>query len=338
MINQAIPEKNGTVADFNTAFALVREEVNKALSSAPLIIRGYTEYLMKSKGKFIRAISVITCAQKEDGAVSKDAVRMAAAIEILHLATLVHDDVIDDAGVRRGVPTLQKKYGKRTAVICGDYLLSAALKMASSIYRETSGGLPDAAADDKRNMQNLNLPDYVARICLGELNQHINNGNLNLTVFQYLKIISGKTAALFEASFCAGAVFSGCGAKEINKYRRLGRQIGMIFQLIDDCMDFEADESVAQKPVQSDFEQNVITLPLIRAIQNLKGFKEVIKTTLISRNEINEAVKQAGGIAFARMIAKKYYGKSLRLIGELDAPEEKKEALTGILNKVYREF
>ncbi len=115
--------------NFDAAFEKTREEVDHILLAAPFLIRTYMSYLTTTHGKFARARAVLACAMEEEkGSVSEDAVTFAAAIEILHLATLVHDDIMDDAGLRRGMVTLQKKYGKRTAVICGDYLLSSAHK------------------------------------------------------------------------------------------------------------------------------------------------------------------------------------------------------------------
>jgi heptaprenyl diphosphate synthase len=146
--------------EFDKALDLVKKEVDTTLSTSPRIIRGYTKHLLASRGKFIRAISVIMCAETKDGLVHPNAIKIAAAIEILHLATLVHDDVIDNADIRRGDITLQKQYGKRTAVICGDYLLCTALNLASSI-------------SNKQDYLELDIPDYMGRVCLGELNQHI---------------------------------------------------------------------------------------------------------------------------------------------------------------------
>jgi len=324
MINRDInTEENIELIKPDEALELVREEVTKALTKSPLLIREYTRHLANSFGKFIRASSVLICAEDREGLISYDAVKIAAAIEILHLATLVHDDIIDNAGLRRGDVTLQKKYGKRTAVICGDYLLSVALRMAAGVK-------------NKKDYLDLELPDYVGRICLGELNQHINNNNLNLTVYQYLKIISGKTAALFEASFYAGALFSKSPDEEIKKYRQLGFNIGMIFQLTDDCIDFENTVETANKPVQSDYEQGVITLPLIHALANLKELKEKAAKDKLAREEINEAVRKTDGIGFTKMLVKKYYNKSLKLIEKLDASEAKKEKLVYILNKASR--
>jgi heptaprenyl diphosphate synthase len=277
-------------------------------------------------GKFIRAASVITCAMDQEGLISEKAVKMAAAIEIMHLATLVHDDVIDNADLRRGELTLQKKFGKRTAVICGDYLVCMAMKLAASASEKT----------DLEEYMKLEIPDYMGRVCLGELNQHINNGNIDLTAAQYLRIISGKTAALFEASFFTGAALAEKDQHRIKKYAKLGHNIGMIIQLTDDCMDFEETEATAKKPVQSDYEQNVITLPLIHALKNLADFRKKAKKSKLTRSEINEAVKQTGGLNYTRLTAQKYYLKSQTLIEELAVSEEKEKELRFILDKAYR--
>jgi len=311
---------------YDDAFEQVKYEVDRLLSTSPLVIRNYTKHLAVSMGKFIRAASVITCAMDREGLISERAVRMAAAVEIMHLATLVHDDVIDNADVRRGEPTLQKKYGKRTAVICGDYLVCAAMKLAAANSEKT----------ELEEYMKLEIPDYMGRVCLGELNQHINNGNLDLTVHQYLKIISGKTAALFEASFFIGAALVEKDQQTIKKYAKLGHNVGMIFQLTDDCMDFEETEETARKPVQSDYEQNVITLPLIYALKSLGGLKEKARTSVLTRSEINEAVRKTGGLDYTRLVAQKYYLKSQRLIEELNVNKVKENELRFILDKSFR--
>lgn len=323
MTNENINEQSDIdFISYDRAVELVKEEINTALTAAPIIIRRYTKHLMASSGKFIRAISLLTCAENKDGLVHPNAIKFAAAIELLHLATLVHDDVMDNANIRRGKLTLQKKYGKRTAVICGDYLFCIALKLSSNI-------------SNKEEYIKLDLPDYMSRVCLGELNQHINNGFLDLSVYQYLKIISGKTAALFEASFCAGAVLSEKDDHVIRKYMRLGHYIGMIFQMVDDCIDFETPESVAKKPVQSDFEQGVITLPLIYAFKNMLDLKDKAKSNNLSRKDINDAIAKTGGLSYTRKISKKYYDKAFIIINAFEITSDKKIRLLAILNKAY---
>ena len=321
MINNKKKIKDNTkLVKFDEALELVRSEVDNSLSASPLIIRGYTKHLTESKGKFIRAVSVLICAEDKDGLIHPNAIKVAASIEILHLATLVHDDVIDNADLRRGDVTLQKKYGRKTAVICGDYLFCVALNLASNIT-------------DKEDYLDVDMPNYMGKICLGELNQHLNNGNLNLSMYQYLKIISGKTAALFEASFFAGAIFAGCKEAECKKYKQLGHYIGMIFQLIDDCIDFENTVDEAKKPVQSDYEQGVITLPLIKAFEDVSDLKEKASSDQMTREDINEAVAKAGGLSFTHRLVKKYHSKSMKIIRELELTENKKANLIEILNK-----
>ncbi len=302
------------------ALDLVKEKVNRELLSAPIIIRQYTQHLAASSGKYIRAAALLICSQNEDGLIHPHAINFAAAIEIVHLATLVHDDVIDNASTRRGKSTLQKKYGKRTAVICGDYLLCSALKIVAEI-------------PDKKEYMNLIVPDYMRKVCLGELNQHINNGFLDLSVYKYLKIISGKTAALFEASFHAGAILCEKDDMTISKYAKLGRYIGMIFQMTDDCIDFETTENIAKKPVQSDFEQGVITLPLIHAFKNLPDLKMKASNKQLTREDINSAVASSGGLDYTRLISRKYYKKSMKIINELSITSDKRIKLISILDK-----
>lgn len=311
--------------DFDSALSRSREEVDRALFSSPALVRGYVKHLTGTKGKFIRAVSLLACAMNNEGQVNADAVVFAAAIELLHLATLVHDDVIDDADIRRGVPTLQKMFGKRTAVICGDYLLSVSLKLVFSLRT-------------RKDYLEIDLPDYASKVCSGELNQHINNGNFDLTVYQYLRIIAGKTAALFEASFLAGAVLSGAESSELKLYKKMGRSLGMLFQLIDDCMDFEADESIARKPVQSDFEKNVITLPIIKAFQSEAGLKDRAAQHDLSTAELSQAVERYNGLGFTRLLSKKYYNRYIKTMDRLALTEEKKMRLTEILDKAYRVF
>lgn len=112
----------------------------------------------------------------------------------------------------------------------------------------------------------------------------------------------------------------------------------MLFQLIDDCMDFEATESVAQKPVQSDFEKDVVTLPIIKTFQKHSELKERAARNELTGEELGRAVLEAGGVSFTRLVAKKYYSKYIRLLDKLDITEGKRKNLTDILNKAFRVF
>lgn len=323
MTNKMNVDLGNEFFSYDEAVDKVKKEVEQLLTKSPILIREYMAHLSLSQGKYIRAVSVLICAEDKENRIHRNAIKVAAAIEILHLATLVHDDVIDNADLRRGKETLQKKYGKKTAVICGDYLLSLALKNLADI-------------SNKKDYQEMEIPNYISRLCLGELNQHINNHNLNLTIYQYLKIISGKTAALFEASFFAGAIIGQCDEMDAKKYRQLGYYIGMIFQLTDDCIDFDTTLEEANKPVQSDYEQGVITLPLLHALKVNKDFKRRAEKTEVTRKEINNAVQKSEGLSFTKMIIGKYYKKAMRQLNLLDLTESKKNRLISVLDKASR--
>lgn len=323
MINNITLDENIEMLSYEEAIDLAKQEVERALLKSPHLIRDYLKHLASSQGKYIRAVSVIIAAMDDEGKVHPDAIKAAGAIEIIHLASLVHDDIIDNADLRRGKLTLQKKYGKRTAVICGDYLLSLALKMISETV-------------DKKRYAQLDLPDYISRLCLGELEQHLNNYNLNLSIYQYLKIISGKTAALFEASFFSGAMVLNVSEEQLRKYKQIGYYIGMIFQLTDDCIDFDTAKEVANKPVQSDYEQGVITLPLIHAFKNLDFFKQKASDDQVTRDEINQAVMKTGGLDFTKGLIKRYYNKAVKRLDELMITDDKRDKILMILNKASR--
>ncbi|MBO5070380.1 MAG: polyprenyl synthetase family protein [Roseburia sp.] len=307
---------------FDAAFEMTRDEVNRILLAAPRLIRAYTSYLTQTHGKMIRARAVLACAMDESGSIREDAVTFAAAIEVLHLATLVHDDIMDDADLRRGMETLQKKYGKRTAVICGDYLLSAAIRELDRVKN----------TDDYKK---FGTSGYVEQICMGELRQNTNNRNYDLSMFRYLSIINGKTAALFEASYFAGAVTHETEEARLRLYRRLGRYTGVIFQLTDDCIDYENDTRAAGKSVQSDYEQGVITLPVIYTFSRKPELKERAAVGALSKEEMLGEVKKSGGISFTHQTAKRYYEKAQRALHALEFSNEKAEILQGLLDKSY---
>ena len=308
--------------EYDAAAELVRRRVETLLMTAPLPVRTYTAHLTKSQGKFIRARAVLACAMDREEKIHKDAVTFAAAIELLHLATLVHDDIMDEAALRRGVLTLQKKYGKRTAVICGDYLLAAAIKELT-------------AAQENDNYRRLDAAGYVGQICMGELRQTVNSRNYNLGMFRYLSIINGKTAALFEASYYAGALTAETDEKRLRLYRRLGRYTGVTFQLTDDCIDYETDQEAAGKSVQSDYAQGVITLPVIYTFRQEPELKGQAEEGKLSTHTLLEAVKNSGGVAYTHRTARRYYEKALKAMEELGLNGRKAEILKELLDKSY---
>jgi heptaprenyl diphosphate synthase len=302
---------------FDESLDLAKTLMDEALSSTPLPFRPRTEYLTEAPGKFLRAYALIACAEEESG-VRPSAAKAAAAVELLHLATLVHDDVIDNAGTRRGLTTLMKKFGAHQAVITGDYIFCLALRLAA-----------EAAANERDT--NEDFPRFMEKICMGELLQSINHRNFSLNGYGYLRIIAGKTAALFEGSFLAGAMLGETSRPEAKKYAAIGWHLGMIFQLTDDCMDYEATAEQAKKPVLSDFVQGVVTLPLIVAMKNKPEIRDRACAGNITKDEIRQSVMETGGLAFTRRISKMYYDRAMRRLDGISAPARKKEKLGELL-------
>jgi heptaprenyl diphosphate synthase len=314
--DKSIPE----APDFDSAVAMTGDEVRRLLSGAPAVIRHMTSHLAKAAGKMIRARALLACALRKDGTIDPGAVKAAAGAELLHLATLVHDDIIDDADQRRGIAALHRKFGEKYAVLCGDWLFCAALDLVATAE----------PPEHRRDIADRSFTSYLTRVCLGELRQNQNNGNYNLSEREYFKTIRGKTAALFEACFYAGFMLSDEPGGAKDAYREIGGAIGLIFQLADDCADYEATALSAKKPVLSDFSRGVVTLPLIYALKNDASLHDVIAAGL-GPEALKDAVASAGGLAYTHAKIDGLYKKTLARIKSLDTGVYKKELLTALL-------
>ncbi len=308
--------------EYDDAFRLTEQEIQKLLKTAPPLIRPQTSHLAQASGKGIRARALLACALGRDGLVGPGAVKAAAAVELLHLATLIHDDVIDDADLRRGIETLHVKFGRKIAILCGDYLFCLAFDLASAI--------PPREAD--HNKIGSVLPSYFTEICLGEIGECSNTGNLELTEREYFKIIYGKTAALFQAAFHAGFLLSDEPPAAADIYVETGKQLGLIFQLADDCLDFISSQGKAKKPVLADCRHGVVTLPLIYALQTDKTLRGKIKNGL-SEQKLKAAVLAAGGIEYTKAKIREHRLEAERLLSIAPGSEEKKSRLRFLLDK-----
>ncbi|MCA5013179.1 MULTISPECIES: polyprenyl synthetase family protein [unclassified Enterococcus] len=237
--------------------------------------------------------------QKQD---HQQLLKIAASIEILHMATLVHDDIIDDSPLRRGAATIQSRYGKDIAVYTGDLLFTEFFELLADTMNGSDFLHTNAAA--------------MKRLLLGELDQMHTRYKKNITVFDYLRSVNGKTAELFSLSCLEGAHF-GYANKEIQRLAaRIGRNIGIAFQVYDDILDYSADSKTLKKPVLEDLAQGVYTLPLIFAIQKAPEhfYPYLEKKSDISIEEaieLGQLVHKYDGVIDAKNFAKKVTEKAL---------------------------
>ena len=178
---------------------------------------------------------------------------MATAIEMLHIATLIHDDTVDDSNVRRGKATISNLWGQKAAVLAGDYIFAASATQV-------------CATQNIRVIRRFS--ETIMELSLGELQEMEINFNSQTNLSNYLERIYNKTASLFSTSAQSGAILSGCDEESIKSLQSYGYNIGMAFQIIDDILDFQGNEVEVGKPIQTDLANGILTLPSIYALES----------------------------------------------------------------------
>lgn len=292
---------------------------NKEITSA-------LQLLLGSGGKLLRPAFFLLFSKFGEVESVKKTQRMAASLEILHVATLIHDDVIDDSPMRRSVPSIQAVYGKDIAVYTGDLLFT--------IYFHL---LATSAKDSK--LIELNAHS-MKRVLVGELDQMNLRYNMNITTKQYFQHIKGKTAQLFEFSCLEGAYYADCPRRIQLQAKRIGYNIGMAFQIMDDILDYQATSEQMNKPVFEDLRNGYYTLPLILAMEkNRDAFIPLLsKKDELSDEELVQAhqlIIENGGIEAAEKIAGRFTDKALKGILSLpDIPE--RQVLYEVTEKLLR--
>lgn len=270
--------------------------------------------MLDSGGKMIRPAYTILFSEFGPDHDKKRAQALAASIELLHTATLIHDDIIDDAPTRRGKKSIQSKYGKDAAVYAGDYLFTVSFRLTAQ-YANTV------------NQFEINTRG-MERILMGELDQMNLYYKLDMTIRQYLTQISGKTAQLFAVACYSGAIEGGVTEIEARNAYYIGSHVGMAFQLLDDILDYTQTTEGFGKPVLEDVRQGIYTAPLIFAMRNKRSKFEPIlskqdKMTDEDIKTVQELVLKFDGIEEARRLARKYTEKALKRINKLpDIPEK----------------
>ncbi|WP_105616683.1 polyprenyl synthetase family protein [Vallitalea okinawensis] len=292
----------------------VKSSIIESITSNEKLLNTRLENLVKDGGKMLRPAFVLLASKFGQSEEQQKFYDLAAVIEMLHMATLIHDDIIDDAELRRGKATIQSSFGKDYAVYVGDFLLCQCfIKLSHYSYE----------ADNLKEISKA-----MSRICLGEIKQYHLRGEKNVGALDYIKVIAGKTAALFGISFYVGAREADCDEKLTKLLGRIGFYIGMAFQVMDDLLDYSSDTVTLGKDAQSDLLSGYYTLPLIYALKKDRHGRlgAILAKEDLDQKDIDEIltlVNEYGGIEKAKHVADKYTKKALTNIDKLPDCESK---------------
>ncbi|MCI0184356.1 Heptaprenyl diphosphate synthase component 2 [Acidibacillus sp. S0AB] len=286
-------------ADLESDLTYIEDRLRDQLCSVQPILEDAAVHLLEAGGKRLRPVFVLLAGKF--GAYRIDSLaQVAVGLELIHMATLVHDDVIDNADTRRGNSTVKAHFGNRVAMYTGDFIFAQALSVLSEIKDPRAHRILSAA---------------IEHMCIGEIEQIRDLYSLDQNLRIYLKRIRRKTALLIVMSCALGALVSQADSSIVASLRRFGYYAGMAFQITDDILDFTASAERLGKPVGGDLRQGNITIPVLFALQNSQTKTDL--GHLISLNQTSEQVleaiaivKDSDGIVKAKALADRYLDKA----------------------------
>ena len=294
--------------NINKEIKKIEKALKQTIKSDNAVLEEASHHLLSSGGKRVRPSFVILSSEYGISPRNEDTYKIAVSLELIHMATLVHDDVIDRSDKRRGRLTISKKWDQDTAILTSNYLLALALNNISSI-------------EDKRI--HMILSHAIVDVCRGELFQFQDQFNTEQTITNYLRRINRKTALLIQLATELGALSAHADLKTANKLKRIGHYIGMSFQIVDDILDFTSTEKQLGKPVGSDLMNGHITLPVLLEMRENPEFKA--KVDALNPNSPKEDfvycvdyIRQSSNIDAAKQISRQYLQKAIRLLDELE--------------------
>ena len=259
---------------------LTEEKIKLKLNSDVELVQKMTNYHIKTGGKRLRALLTLGSAKLCGYSKGSRDVNLAACVELIHSATLMHDDVIDEGIIRRGKETLNEIWGNHSSVLIGDYLLSRCFEMMV----------------EDGNLEVLKLLSSTSsKIAQGEVLQLQHKGEVDMLEETYLKIISAKTAELFAASTKVGAILSDVDNKEKDALEFYGRNLGLTFQIADDTLDYNSELKMFGKTVGQDFFEGKITLPIILLFQKLdliekENLKKIFRKEIRDKDDFEKTI------------------------------------------------
>lgn len=312
--------------------ALVRVErrFTEQLDSALSPVAGLCRHVERYRGKMLRPTMVMLSglAAGEGVPTLREAhITVGAVVEMVHMATLVHDDVLDEAETRRGGDTVNRRVGNHAAVILGDYLIARSYHLCSTLDSQATA---------------LRIGEVTSVVCEGELLQNHHRGDFGVSEATYFAIIERKTASLIAVACELGALHSGAGRETAQRFSDYGHKIGTAFQIQDDLLDLTGSETVVGKTVGRDLETGTLTLPVIHHLEHA-GRDERERTLAFlrdpapiageRRDAIARALNSTGSIAYARGVAASLVAEAKALLVPVGATPAK-AALLGVADAV----
>lgn len=305
--------------------ARYKELFQAALSHDDDYLGQALDYVRRREGKMMRPLLVVLMA-REYGEVKEESLLSAVTLELLHTASLVHDDVVDESGQRRGQRSVNAVFDNKVAVLVGDYLLSVSLMQSAHTG----------------NIQVVEIISQLgATLSKGEVDQLANIRKEEISETAYFQIIKHKTAALFAACAQLGALSAGASPEAVERARKFGEIIGLCFQIRDDIFDYYKESAIG-KPTFNDMSEGKLTLPAIYAVthtdrEDVKGWARKVKTGTATYEEMEALVnytKQSGGMEYAEQYMMRLHDEAVKLLENHWHNPEVKTALRGYIDFV----
>lgn len=314
-------------SDLKSDLDIIEKELAIAVNSSSHLLNEASLHLLLAGGKRIRPVFVLLAAKF--GNYSIDSIKkVAVSVELIHMASLVHDDVIDDAETRRGRETVKAQWNNRVAMYTGDFLFANAIEYITDLQNTYAHEV---------------LSQTMVELCIGEIIQIEDKHYLEQTVRDYLRRIKRKTAILISASCELGAIASETDEKTVEHLKRFGYYVGMSFQIIDDILDLTSTDEQLGKPAGSDLAQGNITLPVLYVkndpvIEPL--LREILEGTISDKNRqlLLAKIRESDGINRAKQISNIYLQKALNEVKQLPANAAKKSLQNIALFMSKRKF
>lgn len=309
------------IRDELEAFEQALEETVR--SSVPLIDQAMA-HILSHQGKRVRPVLVLLCSHL-DGRTPTGHIESAVAVELLHTATLVHDDVVDESDTRRGAPTLNAIWNNKISILVGDYMFAKALQMA------LKAGKPGVLQV---------ISDVSQRMSEGELRQLRNGGPDPFDVNEYFRVIGDKTASLFAASCKLGGIAASLDDGVLKRLEQLGENIGLAFQIADDVLDYVGSTERMGKPLGQDLREGKVTLPLLKAFEAASEDERRLVIDYLNGGasertleQVLEIVRNRGGASAALEEAAQFRRKAHELLSEC-RPSPYREAIAALVDFV----